>query len=99
MSGLQSMPTVQPQGMNPRSGYVLSRGGFVPSAPTQITPGAVRVGAEAAARFLGVREETLRSWRKRGRGPAWYFHMGRIAYDVAVLEGYAAAQQNPKGRQ
>lgn len=64
----------------------------VPMVPAEVTPGAVRVGASAAAKFLGVPIATMAMWRRRGRGPAWYMHMGRIAYDVAALQEFAAVK-------
>lgn len=93
MSGLQSMPTVRPQ-VHRRSGYVRNRQGVVPAAPEVLTPGAVRVCPKVAAQFLGITENALSHLRRKGRGPAWYFHMGRIAYDVAVLKAYVAGEEN-----
>ena len=72
-----------------RRPYRVGRNGIVPAVPDEVTPGAVRVGQKAAANFLGISEQALSALRRRGTGPAWYYHMSRIAYDVAALKEYA----------
>ena len=52
----------------------------------------MRLSEAAAADFLGIGYEALKTRRKRGTGPRSYIHMGRIAYDVAELESYRARQ-------
>lgn len=69
--------------------YNISRNGWVPAAPTAVTAGAVRVCEVAAAQYLGISRQALVDRRRRGTAPAWYWHMGRRAYDVAVLQAYA----------
>ena len=61
-------------------------------ARKQYSPGAVRLSEAAAADFLGIGYEALKTRRKRGTGPRSYIHMGRIAYDVAELESYRSRQ-------
>jgi hypothetical protein len=69
--------------------YTASRYGQVPAAPPAATAGAVRVCEKAAAAYLGIALDALVARRRRGTGPAWYWHMGRRAYDIAVLDAYA----------
>jgi hypothetical protein len=73
-----------------RTPYSLTRNGYVPAAPAAATAGAVRVCELAAAKYLGITYTALKDRRRRGTAPAWYWHMGRIAYDVTVLQAYAA---------
>ena len=52
-------------------------------AETLITP-------EAAARILNFRVDTLRAWRREGRGPS-FFRFGRhIRYSTEEIERFAA---------
>ena len=46
-----------------------------------------------AARILGVKEPTLKSWRRKGIGPAWH-KIGRVVrYDDRDLDAYKAARR------
>jgi hypothetical protein len=64
-------------------------------ARKQYTAGAVRLSEAAAADFLGIGYEALKTRRRRGTGPRSYIHMGRIAYNVEELESYRAQQGVP----
>jgi hypothetical protein len=51
-----------------------------------------RMDTDEAARFLGLRRQTLVNWRCAGKGPA-FIRMGKLVrYDRAVLEAFLAAQ-------
>lgn len=53
---------------------------------------------EFAARYLGVAVETIRGYRKQGRGPAFRRIGGRlIRYSLASLRSWSEAQ--PRGGQ
>ena len=52
--------------------------------------GSGRMSAREAAEFLGISESALSDRRRRGCGPAWYRHEGRITYDMSALEEFAA---------
>lgn len=61
--------------------------GHTPTHAT-MTPGAKRLSADAAGHYLGFTKSKMRDLRKRGKGPKWYIHMDRIAYDVTDLDEY-----------
>ncbi|WP_301119901.1 helix-turn-helix domain-containing protein [Mycolicibacterium fortuitum] len=71
-------------------GLGLARPRRTAPARNEPTPGAVRLSAEAAAKYLNTSVHTMISWRRRGQGPRWYKHMGRVAYDVADLDAFQA---------
>ena len=44
------------------------------------------------AQLLGLRPDTIKLWRYRGTGPAFYrFGEGRVRYRLSDVEGYLAA--------
>ncbi|WP_099021204.1 hypothetical protein [Mycolicibacterium palauense] len=79
-------PVTPPKVINPFAGR------WTP-APKGVTPGAVRLSEEAAAEYLGLTRIALSTRRRRGTGPTYYMHMGRIAYDIAVLDAYKGMGQ------
>lgn len=53
-----------------------------------------RLSEREAATYLGpVTPRTLQDWRIKGIGPAYTKLGGRIAYDVADLDAFIAAQR------
>jgi len=53
-----------------------------------------------AARFLGLRPQTLRNWRCQCRGPAYSKIGRRIIYAVQDIEGYREKNRiDPEGKQ
>ena len=51
------------------------------------------------ARFYGVDTETVRGWRKRGRGPRYKKINGKlIRYSLTDLTAWAESQPGPDGR-
>jgi hypothetical protein len=58
-----------------------------------------RLSEKEAAKYLGpVAVRTLQDWRMRGVGPAYSKLGKRVAYAVADLDAYLAAQRvEPKG--
>jgi len=48
------------------------------------------IGAEEAARRLGVTSSAMRRWRKLGLGPPYEWHCGRARYDEAAIAARAA---------
>jgi hypothetical protein len=58
-----------------------------------------RISEKEAAAYLGpVSMRTLQDWRIRGVGPPYSKLGKRVAYDVADLDAFAAAQRvEPKG--
>lgn len=65
--------------------------GISDAAPVAFRPGMKRLSEAAAAEYLGLTLMALRERRRRGTGPAWYRHMGRIAYDVTELDAFKVA--------
>lgn len=54
------------------------------------TPDSPALDTGAAAIYLGMRPTTLRSWRRRGRGPVFLkFDSGTVRYRLTDLEQFA----------
>jgi hypothetical protein len=51
------------------------------------------IGETAAARRIGVALPTLRTWRSRGRGPAYYKTPTGIIYDEVDLRAWARGRR------
>jgi hypothetical protein len=47
----------------------------------------------AAAEVLGAPVGTLRNWRWRGRGPAFYKFEGAVRYELGELNDYARSRR------
>jgi hypothetical protein len=58
-----------------------------------------RISEKEAAAYLGpISMRTLQDWRIRGVGPPYSKLGKRVAYDLADLDAFAAAQRvEPKG--
>ncbi len=54
------------------------------------------ISAEAMAEGLGVDEETLAAWRKKGTGPAYIEDNGKILYTVAGHTGRPEKSEEQK---
>ena len=52
------------------------------------------LGSSKIARLLGVEEETLGVWRRRGYGPRWYRIGRKVRYAEADVRAWMAAQAN-----
>lgn len=64
----------------------------VPSTPVCTPVDPYLLNTEQAGEFLAVSPETLRTWRCRGRGPAYVFISGRsVRYRVEDLKAWADA--------
>jgi hypothetical protein len=50
-----------------------------------------RITAGQAAKFLGVKNQVLTNWRRRGKGPAWKSLAGKVWYWLPDLREYALA--------
>jgi hypothetical protein len=57
------------------------------------TPALRFVRPKEAAPFIGVTEGTLRQWRHKSRGPAYYIPPGirTVLYEVSELHAFVAA--------
>lgn len=56
-----------------------------------MTAGPSLVSTAEAAQRLGVKEQTLRSWRSKGRGPAYVpFGKNTVKYDLRDLDQWVA---------
>lgn len=53
------------------------------------------IGAEEAARRLGVTSSAMRRWRKLGLGPPYEWHSGRARYDEAAIAAYVHEPRKP----
>jgi hypothetical protein len=61
---------------------------------TMPTPASRRISEREAASYLGpVRVRTLQAWRMQGVGPPYSKLGKRVAYDVADLDAFIAAQR------
>jgi transposase-like protein len=59
-----------------------------------------RVTTSAAAKILGARPATLRTWRRLGRGPKYVKFYSLCAYRIGDLEEFLAARTvEPQPRQ
>jgi hypothetical protein len=69
----------------------------VPSAPLPVAsrtiPTTKFVRPKEAAPFIGVTEGTLRQWRHKNRGPAYYIPPGvrTVLYDLSDLRAFVTA--------
>ena len=51
-----------------------------------------------AARFLGIHPDTLRLFRKQGRGPRWVKVGNRFRYSEEAIQAFLAAGATGGGR-
>jgi hypothetical protein len=52
------------------------------------------IGTREAAKFLGLKESTLRGWRCAGIGPVFYtISPQRVMYDLADLEQFKSERR------
>lgn len=58
-----------------------------PSTLTDSHPSAF-IGEVEVARLLGISESTLRGWRFKNVGPAYYKFAGAVRYDPAEVRDY-----------
>lgn len=64
----------------------------VPFLPDSVPADPYLLNTEQAGKFLAVSPETLRTWRCRGRGPAFVAISGRsVRYRVEDLKAWADA--------
>lgn len=64
----------------------------VPFLPDSVPANPYLLTTEQAGEFLAVSPETLRTWRCRGRGPAFVVISGRsVRYRVEDLKAWADA--------
>lgn len=59
-------------------------------APTTLPPPPGLLWLDQAAELLGVKPDTLRTWRKQRRGPASFKYSGRVVYRETAIESYLA---------
>lgn len=52
-----------------------------------------RLSSPEAARYLGLSEVTIKTWRRRGTGPAWLKLGRRVVYDRTDLDKFMAARR------
>lgn len=50
------------------------------------------LGATKVARLLGIEEQTLGAWRRRGYGPRWYRVGKKVKYAEEDLRAWLDAQ-------
>jgi hypothetical protein len=57
------------------------------------------VPTEVAARLVGVKPETMKAWRRVGRGPIYTKLYSRCVYKIGDIEAFLAARVvDPAGR-
>lgn len=53
------------------------------------------LSAQAVAHLLGIKTATLAKWRRQGRGPKGWFHVGTtlVLYPIEEVEHFLARHQ------
>lgn len=83
--------SIRYHGMSRQLARDLARGGLLPQVRDSVA--SQYVGVKATAKLLGVSESFLNKARLSGSGPPFAKFGHSVRYDVAVVLGWAAAQQ------
>lgn len=58
----------------------------------------ILIRSAAAARMLDIREDTLRKWRAKGKGPPWVRMGGAVRYQAEDVKAWVESQKQKEGK-